>query len=177
MSSGLRSMACLFIPFMSKHTLNVGVYPSNKSQFTHHLQVLSEVVWVDSPPCLSGAAETLSFLLLTLVDWSSSHSVSHLMKMDLFCLDFRSAFCLSDFSLQCWLYLFSVCVPVIKEKATQPGPRQQAKVDTNVIETGYWYSKCWLPAHLARELFLLCILSMEVFLLIVGALFIHIVSL
>lgn len=73
------------------------------------------------------------------------------MKIDLFCLDFHSAFRLRDFSLQCQLYIFSECVPVIKEKATQPGPRQQAKVDTNVIETGYWYSPCWLPAHLGRS--------------------------
>lgn len=78
------------------------------------------------------------------------------MKIDLFCLDFPSAFRLRGFSLQCQLYIFSECVPVIKEKATQPGPRQQAKVDTNVIETGYWYSPCWTPGRSGGELFLLC---------------------
>lgn len=109
---------------------------------------------------------------MTSADWSPSHSVPHLMRIDLFCLDFRSAFRLSNFSLRRWLcFLFCflcVCTSHKKEKATQPGPRQQAKVDTNVIETGYWYSQSWLPCHLVGELFLLCIQSTEVFLLIVG---------
>lgn len=62
------------------------------------------------------------------------------------------------------VYFLRVC-PSRKRKGHAAGARQQAKVDTNVIETGYWYSPCWLPAHLGRELFLLCTLSMEVFLL------------
>lgn len=41
--------------------------------------------------------------------------------------------------------MFSKLVPVIKEKPTEPGPRQQVKVDTNVTETAYWYSPYWVP--------------------------------
>lgn len=121
-------------------------------------------------PCSAGVAETLhcSFSLWhCLIDPRPPPpppSLPHLMKIDLFCLDFHSAFRLRGFSLQCQLYISSKCVAVIKEKASQPGPRQQAKVDTNVIETGYWYSPCWTPAHLGGELFLLCTWSLEVFL-------------
>lgn len=46
--------------------------------------------------------------------------------------------------------------PVMKEKATEPEPRQQATVDTDVIETGYWYSQSWPPGHLGSEPLLLC---------------------
>lgn len=122
------------------------------------------VRWILRLYCRSNRDSALFFLpWLRLIDPPHTPSLPHLMKIDLFCLDFHSAFRLRDFSLQCQLYIFSECVPVIKEKATQPGPRQQGKVDTNVIETGYWYSPCWLPAHLGRELCLLCTLSMEVF--------------
>lgn len=154
---------CLFFP----HQRTRFVFPnvSHKSQFMHQLQVFSEVS-LDTPPlyCRSNWNSALFFLPLTLFDWSPPPSLTHLMKIDLFCLDFHSAFRLRGFSLQCQLYIFSKCVPVIKEKATQPGPRQQAKVDTNVIETGYWYSPCWTPAHLGGEPFLLYTLSLEVFL-------------
>lgn len=46
-------------------------------------------------------------------------------------------FRLRDFSLQCQPYMFSEFVPVIIKKATELDPRQQTKVDTNVIETAY----------------------------------------
>lgn len=116
-------------------------------------------------PRAAGAAETLHmlfFLLLTLLDWSLSHSLPHLMKIDLFC--FLLCFSPQRFFTAMLAVSPLAVSPSHKRKGhTQPGLRQEAKVDTNVIETGYWYSPCRLPAHLGKELFLLCILSVEVF--------------
>lgn len=139
--------------------------PIPKSDGIYQLQIFSDVGPVDTFPVLQEEQKLCTVLSpLTSVDWSSPPSLPRLMKIDLFCLDFRSTFRLRDFSLLCWLYISFECVPIIKEKATQPGPRQQVKVDTNVIETGYWYSPCSLPAHLGGELFLRCTLIMVVFL-------------
>lgn len=151
-------------------TLEKLICPSNvshKSHFMHQLQVLSEAGLLETLPCTAGVQQKLCTVLSHHdFGWLIPAHIHSLIWWKLICSVwiFCSAFRLRYFSLQCWLYFFSECVPAIKEKATQPGPRQQTKVDTNLIETGYWYSPCWLPAHLDRELFLLCILSMEVFL-------------
>lgn len=101
-------------------------------------------------------------------------SLPHLMKIDLFCLGFHSAFRLRDFSLRCQLYIFSKCVPVIKEKGHTAGPQTTGEGRYK----RYWNWLLIFPLLTACPLRQRAVSSLHTehggFPLIVGVLFIHV---
>lgn len=99
------------------------------------------------------------------------------MKIDLFCLDFLSRFFTSEiFHCNVSCIFFSECVPVIKEKATQPGPQTTGKGRYKC----YWNWLLIFPMLTACPLRQRAVSSLHTehrgFPLIVGVLFIHVFS-
>lgn len=130
---------------------------SHKSQHMHQLQESSEVSLLHTLPALLQKQRLFFLTWLGLIDppptTFTPSSDENWFVLFGFSLHFSPQ---RFFTAVSAVYFLPLCVPAMKEKATQLGPRQQTEVDTDVIETGYWYSSCWLPAYLGRELLLSC---------------------
>lgn len=150
---------------------------AHKSQFVRRLQVFSEVALDPPPVCRrSNRNSALFFLPLTLFDWSPPPSLPHLMKIDLFCLDFHSASRLRGFfSAMSAVYFLPVC-PSHKRKGHTARPQT----------TGEGRYKCYWNCLLIFPMLNACPLRRRAvssvhtelggFPLLVGVLFIHVFS-